>query len=456
MIKLDISGASGASAVQLTLDEAADRVLQAVESLPGCTASIHASEGQSTRVTVNHGRPEERRYASTRGLSLNLYQDGRRSQASSTDLSWPALQLLLQQARESVGYAEQDTCNGLPDAALQTPIDKDLQLYHPASWTLADATDLALAMEAEGLASDQAITHSQGVSVSGGEGRSLIAMSNGFRHQYRHSGYSLNCDLIASRDGQREVDGWSIFGRGPDVFEQASAVAVKAAERVLRKLGARPIKTQRCAVLFEAPVAHSLLQHLVSCISGHSLYTGNSFLVDALGREILPATISIIEDPLRPGDMATRPCDGDGIAASPRHIVSNGCLETYFLGLYSARRLSMRPTGNGYGPSHLAVHDSRTSASDDFTAMVRHLDRGLVVTGLGGRGFNALTGEYSRSASGLWVEQGEIVHAVQNLTVAGTLQQMLAGLQRVGADVLDSYGTSSGSWLLQEMTVGGN
>ncbi|MDR0934064.1 MAG: metalloprotease PmbA, partial [Burkholderiaceae bacterium] len=249
---------------------------------------------------------------------------------------------------------------------------------------------------------------------------------------------------------------WYTASTNPERLESPESVGRHAAGRALARLNARQVETQRCPVLFEAPLALGLMGAFVNAVSGGALYRKSSFLVDSLGTQIFPGHISLLEDPRIIGASASAPFDDEGVRTARREVVRDGIVNGYFLSSYSARRLGMKTTGNAGGAHNLFFRSSNTQKSDDFAAMLKKLDRGLLVTELMGQGVNYVTGDYSRGASGFWVENGVIQYPVQEITIAGNLKAMFAGVVAIGADVVSRGGRESGSVLIDAMAVAGN
>ncbi len=251
-------------------------------------------------------------------------------------------------------------------------------------------------------------------------------------------------------------DDWYSASRAPDQLADAEAIGAYAAHRALARLGARKLRTRQCPVLFEAPVACGLLGNFIQAASGGALYRKASFLVDGLGKPLFADHITVREDPFLPRGLGSSPFDEEGVRGRRRDVVSGGVLNGYFLSSYSARKLGMKTTGNAGGAHNLELRSSLTQPDDDFVAMLRRLDRGLLVTELIGQGVNVVTGDYSRGATGFWVEGGRIRYPVEEITVAGSLRDMFQGIRAVGADQVVRGGRIAGSVLIENMTVGGS
>jgi PmbA protein len=280
----------------------------------------------------------------------------------------------------------------------------------------------------------------------------VFANSLGFTGGYPGSRHWLSCSVIAQAKGLMQRDDWYSASRAPETIADPAVLGRYAAQRAVARLGARKIPTTQAPVLFEAPVALQLIGHFLSAVNGGNLYRKTSFLVDSLGQEVFSPIVQIDERPHLPQGMASTPFDEEGVATKDRSIVRNGIVEGYFLGSYSARKLGMKTTGSAGGHHNLFVR----SEGPDFAAMLKHMQKGLLVTELMGQGVNLVTGDYSRGVAGYWVDGGEIRFPVEEITIAGNLRQMFKGIAAIGSDVVVRSGRSSGSILVENMTIAGD
>ncbi|MGH8740051.1 MAG: metallopeptidase TldD-related protein, partial [Burkholderiales bacterium] len=280
----------------------------------------------------------------------------------------------------------------------------------------------------------------------------VFANSLGFAGGYPGSRHWLTCSVIAQHKGLMQRDDWYSTSRVPGHLADPVALGRYAAQRALARLGARKLTTRQAPVLFEAPLALQLIGHFISAVNGGNLYRKTSFLVDSLGKQVFSPLVQIDEQPHERGGMASTPFDEEGVATRRRSIVHAGTVEGYFLGSYSARKLGMQSTGNAGGHHNLFVR----SEGPDFAGMLRKMGRGLLVTELMGQGVNLVTGDYSRGAAGYWVEGGEIRFPVEEITIAGNLREMFKGIAAIGSDRLVRSGRSSGSILIENMTIAGD
>ncbi len=439
-----------------------DRLAQIAESALAfareCGASgaaVDVSENTGLSVSVRKGRIETVEQNRDKGLGVTVYSGQRTGHASTTDFSPAALRETVQAAWQIARFTAEDPCAGLPEPEMLATSMPDLQVFHP--WSIGVDDAVAIARRAERAAFDVSplVSNSEGASVSVDHGHFVAANSLGFRGGYRYSRHSLACAPIARRRGEMQRDDWYSSHCNPARLADPEALGRYAAERALARLGARSIGTRRVPVLFEAPLACGLLGHFVQATSGGALYRRASFLVDSLGEQLFPQHVDIVEDPLRVGESGSTPFDNEGVATRQRHVVEAGQLKEYFLSTYSARKLGMKTTGNAGGSHNLSLASRATRRTDSFERMLRKLGTGLLVTDLMGQGVNYVTGDYSRGASGFWVEGGEIRHPVEEITIAGNLRDMFRGIVAIGADAITRGTKRSGSVLIDEMAVAG-
>jgi PmbA protein len=331
-----------------------------------------------------------------------------------------------------------------------------LDLFHPWSINSEEAARIALQCEAAALKTSRRITNSDGAAVSAQQSHFFSAHTHGFRGGYASSRHSLSVSPIAGKGDDMQRDAW--YSSQRDALELASPEAVGryAAERALSRLRARKIATTECPVLFESPLAAGLLGAFVQAISGGSLYRKSTFLLDSLGKQVLPKHIDIMEDPFIKRGKGSSPFDDEGVRVKARQVVEAGRVQGYFLSSYSARKLGMKTTGNAGGSHNLILSSRHTRASDDLDAMLQKLGTGLFVTELMGSGVNYVTGDYSRGASGFWVEKGRIAFPVHEITIAGNMKNMLKGMVAVGADTYNYGAKTVGSILINRMKVAGS
>lgn len=414
-------------------------------------AEAVSSTGDGLGVNVRMGDLETIEHNRDRGLVITVYFGTRSGSASTSDFSASAIGGAVDAACSIAALTEDDSANGLPDADTLATTFPDLDLYHPHALSVDDCQSRALACEAAARAVDERIVNSEGASMSADRGVDILANSLGFRGINRKTRYSVSCAVIGKTGGGMQRDYWYHAARALDDLESSESVGAAAGRRTARRLDARRLKTAQAPVLFEAPVASSLLSHLVGAISGGALYRKASFLLDHVGRQIFPDFVRIRERPLIPRGMGSAAFDNEGVATRERDIVTDGILRGYVLGTYSARRLGLATTGNAGGVHNLSIEPG----PNDFGGMLAAMGTGLLVTEMAGFGVNTVTGDYSRGAAGFWVQGGEIQYPVEEITIAGNLKDMFKGIVAVGADIDRRGNYHAGSILIDRMTIAG-
>lgn len=444
-----------ALADRATFRQLIERVLEEAKRAGATDAAAEVSESQGLAVTVRKRSLETVEQTRDRSLDITVYVGQRRGSASTSDFSDQALRDTVQAAYHIARHTAEDPAAGLPEADLLATEFPDLDLYHPWPLSPEEAAELALQAEDAALSTDKRITNSDGASVSSYEGHFVMGNTRGFLGGYPYSRHSLSVSPIAGRGDNMQRDDWYTSDRNWRKLADPAQVGRYAAERALSRLSARRIPTGRYPVLFEAPLACGLLGSLTQALSGGALYRKSSFLVDSLGRQVFPEHIDVLEDPFIRGAQGSAAFDDEGVRTQARKVVEAGVIQGYFLSSYTARKLGMVTTGNAGGAHNLILTSRHTRPSDDFREMLRKLGTGLLVTELIGQGINYVTGDYSRGAFGYWVENGEIQHAVQEITIAGNLRDMFGSVAAVGADTLTRGTKTTGSILLPEMSIAG-
>ena len=452
------SAASGFSYSRVFFEELVDLALAHAKKLGASDAAAEASEGCGLSVSVRKGELENVERNRDKGLSVTVYVGRRRGNASTSDFSVPAIEQTVQAAFDIARFTAEDPAAGLPDEADIAPQSErtiDLDLFHPWTVTSEAAAELALQCEAAAFAVDKRISNSEGAGVSAQQSHFFSAHSNGFRGGYASSRHSMSVSPIAGTGDAMERDAWYSSMLNAQDMASPERIGRYAAQRALSRLHARKISTRECPVLFESPLAAGLLGALVQAISGGSLYRKSSFLLDSLGKQVLPKHIDIHEDPFVQRGKGSSPFDDEGVRVTARQVVDAGRVRGYFLSSYSARKLGMRTTGNAGGSHNLVLRSRQTQAGDDLDAMIRKMGRGLLVTELMGSGVNYVTGDYSRGASGFWVERGRIAYPVHEITIAGNMKSMLKDIEAVGADTYNYGSKTVGSILVGKMKIAG-
>lgn len=431
------------------------KALAKAKELGASDASAGVSESAGLVVGVRQGQVETIERTRDRSLGVTVYRGKARGSASTSDLSDKALAETVAAAWNIARYTAEDEAAGLPDPQDFATDFRDLQLYKPWDIDPSSATELALQAEEAALASSDKITNSEGAQVNTGSGRFVMANSAGFMGGYQYSQHGISATVIAGKGDGMQRDYWYTANRYPERLQSPQQVGEIAAQRTVKRLNARKLPTGRYPVIYEAPLAIGLIGHLAQAISGGLLYRKSSFLLDSLGTELMPSHLTIHEDPFILGAMGSGTFDNEGVATTARDLLKDGILQGYLLSSYSARKLGMRTTGNAGGSHNLIMQSSLTRPEDSLAALLKKMDRGLLLTELIGRGVNYVTGDYSRGAFGYWVENGEIQYPVQEITIAGNLREMFQQIQAVGADQITRGAKTSGSVLIEQMAVAG-
>ncbi len=435
-----------------TLKQIARDALDYAKQRGANAAETEVSEGFGQTVTVRCGEVETIEYNRDKGMSVTVYIGKQQGHASSSDFSPQAMRDTVDAALSIARFTASDDCAGLADAELLARDIPDLDLWHPWGVQVERAIELAKACESAGFAVDPRIDNSEGATVSTQESHFIYGNSLGFLAGYPTSRHSVWCALIAGKNDEMQRDDWYETARDPADLAAPETVGRRAGERALKRLGAKKIATTQVPVLFEAPIASSLLGHFVSAVSGGSLYRKSSFLLDSIGRQVFAPFVKISDLPHIRKGQASSPFDGEGVATQARDVVAGGVVRGYFLASYSARKLGLKSTGNAGGNHNLILQDT----GEDFAALLQKMGSGLLVTELMGQGINPVTGDYSRGAAGYWVENGEIAYPVQEITIAGNLKDMFRGIVAVGNDVIRRGSRQCGSILIENMTIAGD
>jgi len=454
----DPQAATGFSYSRATFEELVDKALAHAKKLGATDAGAEASEGCGLSVSVRKGETENVERNRDKSLGVTVYVGQRRGNASTSDFSDAAIQQTVQAAYDIARFTAEDPVAGLPDAEDIAGADEqpDLDLFHPWSITSEDAATMALRCEGAAFATDKRITNSEGAGVSAQQSHFFSAHTRGFRGGYASSRHSVSVAPIAGKGNDMQRDAWYSSMRSADELASPEAVGRYAAERALSRLKSRKIATRECPVLFESPLAAGLLGGFVQAVSGGALYRKSTFLVDSLGKQVFPDHVDVLEDPLLRRGKGSAAFDEEGVRTRARKVVDAGRVEGYFLSSYSARKLGMKTTGNAGGSHNLTLTSRLTQRGDLLPEMLRKLGTGLFVIELMGQGVNYVTGDYSRGASGFWVEKGELAYPVQEITIAGNLKDMLAGIRAVGADTYNYGAKTVGSILVDRMKVAGS
>ncbi|AYA41987.1 metalloprotease PmbA [Xenorhabdus nematophila] len=430
-----------------------DAVAHALElAKAGCDAAeVSVNKTTGISVSTRFSEVENVEFNSDGALGITVYHQQRKGSASSTDLSPEAIARTVQAAIDIARYTSPDPYAGPADKALLAFNAPELDLFHPADLDADTAIELAARAEQASLQADERITNTEGGSFNSHYGIRVFGNSHGMLQNYCSSRHSMSSCVIAEQDGNMERDYAYTVSRHFDDLKSPEWVGQECARRTLSRLGARKLPTMKAPVIFSAEVATGLFGHLVGAISGSSIYRKSSFLLDSLGKPILPSWLTIAEQPHLLRGLASTPFDSEGVRTTPRDIVKAGVLQTWLLTSYSARKLGMVNTGHAGG-----IHNWHIAGQGlDFDGLLREMGTGLIVTELMGQGVSAVTGDYSRGASGFWVENGEIQYPVSEITIAGNLKDMWANMVTMGNDIETRSNIQCGSVLLPEMSIAG-
>ena len=432
--------------VRLALEEARRRGAAECE--------VDASLNQGIATSVRLGEVDTVEYQRDRGLGITVYFGKRKGSASTADLAAGAVRDMVDKACSIARYTAVDDCAGLPDEDTLARNIPELDLDHP--WALApdEAIELALACEAAGLAVDARVTNSEGASVTSQRDLRVHGNSLGFLAGFGSTSHSVSCVLLAEEGEDMQRDYWYSTARAREDLQDIEAIGRRAAQRAVARLNARKLTTRQAAVLFAPEMARGLFAHFLGAIRGSSQYRKASFLLGAAGEAIFPSFLQMQERPHVKKGLASSPFDDEGVATADRDLVRAGVLQGYVLGSYSARKLGLKTTGNAGGVHNLMV--SGESVAPSFDELLARMGTGLLVTELMGQGVNGVTGDYSRGASGFWVEDGAIAFPVHEVTIAGNLRTMYAQILAVGSDVDRRGGLHTGSVLVERMTIAGD
>ena len=435
-----------------TLQQLAEDVLKHARDKGATACEVDVSEGFGQSVGVRCDEVETIEFNRDKGVGVTVYCGQRKGYASTSDFSPQALRETVEAALAIARFTAADDCAGLADAELLARDCPDLDLYHPWALTVEDAIETARRCEQAAFAASPLVSNSEGASISTQQAQFVAANSLGFMGGYPTSRHYISCSVIAGENDGMQRDDWYTTHRDAAQLDDPLRVGRIAAERAVARLGGRKVRTGDFPVVFEATLAGGLLGSLVHAASGGALYRKSSFLIEHLGKRVLPDFVNISERPHIRCGLGSASFDSDGVATRDREVVSGGILQGYFLSAYTARKLGMQTTGNAGGSHNLIIEQGAL----DRDGLLKQMNRGLLVTELLGHGINYVTGDYSRGAAGYWVENGRIAYPVEEITIAGNLKAMLLGIVAVGNDVQILGSKQTGSILVDRMTVAGN
>jgi PmbA protein len=448
---------------ELGLEEIADLLLRGARQHGATAADVVVAEGDSLMVGVRLGKVEKVQRSRAKHLGLRAFVGERSAILSTADFSRPSLQQIAADAVALARVTAADPYSGLPDARELAGAVGDLSLYDPeiSAVTAEQATEWCQAGEAAALQADPRITNSEGAEFDAGSHLVVYASSNGFQGSFRSSSCSLTVVPVASHNGAMERDHWYSVQRHLAKLDAPEAIGRTAAARALRRLGARKIDTREVPVVFDPDMAGSLVRHLAGAVSGNALYKGMSFLTGKLGESIAPSFINVYDDGTLPGGLGSKPFDGEGLPTRRTPVVEGGVLTSYLFDTYSARKMQSRSTGNAarsvadsphVSPTNLFLAAGDTAPED----IIKSVASGLYVTELMGFGVNPTTGDYSRGASGMWIEHGELAYPVSEITIAGNLLPMFQHIEAVGSDLVMRHSIAAPTIKIAKLIVAGS
>ena len=413
-------------------------------------AGLSVSQGLS--VATRMGEVETIEHQQDNGLGISVYIGQHKGSASTSNLDPEAIRKTVEAACNIARYTSEDPCTGLADAGLMAQEFHSLDLYHPWEIQPQEVIELALECENAALDFDARIVNSEGATVDLNAGLSVYGNSHGFLQSEHKTRHGISCAVVAESNGNMQRDYWYDVSRDPDRLASARSIGEKAAERTLRRLDASKISTRQAPVLFAPELARGLFASYCSAVGGAAQYRKASFLLDAVGERVFPEFLQLREQPFLPGALASANFDAEGVATREAELVRDGVIQTYLLDSYAARKLGLQSTGHASGVHNLGVD----STGKNFEECLAAMGSGFYVTELMGHGVNTVTGDYSRGAAGFWVENGELEHAVEEVTIASNLRDMFMGIVEIGSDTDLRGGIHCGSVLVENMMIAGS
>jgi PmbA protein len=434
------------------LKEMSHDILKEAKRAGAQQAEVNIAINKGFSVCAREASAETVEYHQDKIVEIDVYIGNRTGSASISDMRPEAIRYAIEAACHIAKFTDEDNAAGLADKTELAFDYAPLALSYPWSISVEQAIQLACECEREALAADKRIHSAEQVAVTTVEGLQVYANSNGFLGDYTYTRHEISCVLVAKQGEEMQRDYSYSITADPTKLASIHHLAQEAAHRTVQRLGARRLRTMRVPVIFIAEEARGLLGHFAAAISGSHLYRKSSFLIDHLDKPIFPSFIQIQEQPHLPGALGSAPFDEDGVNTRENQFVENGVLRSYALGVYSARKLGMKTTGNAGGMHNLTV----SHGTDNLSQLLKRMGKGLLITEMMGQGANLVTGDYSRGVGGYWVEGGEIQYPVQEITVAGRLQDIYAHVVAVGNDVDKRGNIRTGSILIEDMMVAGD
>lgn len=415
-------------------------------------AEVGVSTHTGLASTVRLGEIDKIEFNRDRGVAVTVYFGYRKGSASTSDWHINSIKETVKAACNIAKFTSEDEYSGLADSDKMATHFPELDLYHPWEMTPDEAVDIAKKCEQSALEIDDLVVNSDGATVATHKSCRVYGNSHGFMGNKVSTRHSTSCVVIAGNKKGMQRDYWYTVSRDKQDLEDAVSVGKKAGQRALSRLDARTVETQQTPVIFAAEIASGLLSHFISAISGGNLYRKSSFLLDKLGEKIFPDFISIKELPHLPKELGSAAFDGDGLATYAKDFITDGVLNNYILGTYAARKLKLQSTANSGGVHNIFI----STSENNFDALLKKMQKGLLVTEVSGQGVNLVTGDYSRGAAGFWVENGKIQYPVEEITIAGNLKDMFQHIVAVGNDVDHRGNIKTGSILIENMMMAGS
>jgi len=452
-----------ATTITTNLQQLATDIVAKARKAGATDAEVVIREGDEFSTAVRLGEVETLKESGSRGIGLRVFVGQRVASTSSSDFSPEGIEHLISGALALAQVTSEDPFAGLADTSEYGRLDYDLSLYHEDVYSLptAERIDYARRCEAAAMSADTRIQNSDGGSFDAATGRKILANSRGFVGEYRSSYCSVLTSPIAlSKNGEMQRDYWYSSARTLAKLDPPESVGAEAARRTLRRLDARRVPTQRVPIVFSPEIARSLIGAIFEAANGDSIYRGASFFTGKLGEQVAAESVNVIDDGTIVGGFGSSPFDGEGLPTCRKVIVENGVLKTYLLNTYTARKLNLRSTANavrglagnpGIGSGNLFLEPGHLSPEE----ILREIKSGLYVTELLGQGINMVTGDYSRGASGVWIENGELIYPVQEITVAGNLKEIFRNITAIGNDLIFRGSVASPTLRIDGMTIAG-
>ncbi len=442
--------------IETNLTDIAQKMLDMAEKLKVSEAEVSMGSDEGLSVSIRLGELETVEFHQGKHASITVYLGKRCATASTTDLSESSLQKTVHAAHSMAQFAEEDPCFGLADKALLVNEYPDLEQDHGWGIDAKTATHMAIESEKKALDLDKRIINSDGVALSTHRSKGIYANTNGFCGHGATTNHMMSCSLVSQdgKDMQRASD--YTFAYDPKYLKSMEDVALTAAHKALQQLNPQKLTTQQTPIIFDSEIASSLIGTFIAAISGGNLYRESTFLLNHLEKQVFPEWVDILENPHQKNTVGAAPFDAEGVLTRKKHFIHEGILESYALGSYSARRLGLTTTANAGGVFNLSISSTQAKhALEDRNALLKKMDRGVLVTSLMGSSVSILTGDYSRGAMGFWVENGEIQYPVHEFTIASNLKDMYKNIQAIAKDVDTRKNIKTGSILVSDMMIAG-